>query len=124
LTRFVAVVLAVTISVAILVVISLRLGWIAAAPSYYLQSLILLSLFTVVIYRYLDRLKNPGLFVQIYLLSMAVKLVAYGAYVILMILDDKAGANKNVLFFLVLYVIFTALEVGFLYRKIAGKRPH
>jgi hypothetical protein len=123
LIRFVAVVLAVAISVAFLVMLSVRLDWIAAAPSYYLQSLILLSTFTLVIYRYLDRLKSPEMFVQIYLLSMAVKLLGYGAYVVMMIVGDKAGANKNVLFFLVLYLIFTALEVIFLYRKIAGNRP-
>ena len=121
--RFVAVVLAVAISVALLVLVSVSMGWIDAAPSYYLQSLIILAAFTVVIYRYLDRLKSPEIFVQIYLLSMGVKLLAYGVYVVLMIMDDKPGANDNVVFFLILYVIFTALEVVFLYRKIAGNRP-
>jgi len=124
LTRFVAVVLAVAIGITALLLVSLQFGWIDAMPSYYLQSLIILSIFTVVIYRYLDRLKSPEIFVQIYLLSMAVKLLAYGVYVVLMIVDDKPGANKNVAFFLILYVIFTALEVVFLYRKIAGNRPH
>jgi hypothetical protein len=115
--------MAFAISIAVLMLMSLRFGWIDAMPSYYLQSLIILSIFTIVIYRYLDRLKSPEIFVQIYLLSMAVKLLAYGAYVVLMIMEDKPGANKNVLFFLVLYVIFTALEVVFLYRKITGNRP-
>jgi len=123
LIRFLAIVLAVAIGVAGLVLISVRLGWIEAAPSYYVRSLLILAAFTAVIYRYLDRLKQPGLFVQIYLLSMAVKLIAYGVYVVLMIVDDKPGANKNVLFFLILYVVFTTLEVAFLHRKIAGNRP-
>lgn len=121
--RFGAVVLAVVIVAGLLVLVSVRLGWIDAAPTYCLQSLLILAAFTVVIYRYLDRLKGPQVFVQIYLLSMAVKLLAYGVYVALMIVDDRPGANKNVLFFLALYVVFTALEVGFLHRKIAGKRP-
>jgi hypothetical protein len=50
---------------------------------------------------------------------MAVKLIAYGAYNFVMILDDKAGATQNVVWFGVLYLIFTALEIGFLYRRIS-----
>ena len=121
--RFVAVVLAVGVCALLITLLSVSLGWIESPPSYYVQSLLILGIFTVVIYRYLDRLKNPEIFVQIYLLSMMVKLIAYGVYVVLMIIDDKAGANQNVVFFLVLYVLFTALEVGFLHRKIARNRP-
>jgi hypothetical protein len=122
LIRFFVAVLAVALFAALTTFLAVRFDWIESAPSWYPQSLIILSAFTLVIYRYLDRLNKPGLFVQIYLLSMAVKLLGYGAYVALMILGDKPGANKNVLFFLVLYVIFTALEVAFLHRKIAGNR--
>jgi hypothetical protein len=123
LIRFVAVVLAVGVCALLITLLSVNLGWIESAPSYYVQSLLILGIFTVVIYRYLDRLKNPEIFVQIYLLSMMVKLIAYGVYVVLMIIDDKGGANQNVVFFLILYVLFTALEVGFLHRKIARNRP-
>lgn len=51
---------------------------------------------------------------------MAVKLVAYGAYNLLMILKDKSGAAENVVFFMILYLVFTTLEIVFLYRKITG----
>jgi hypothetical protein len=122
LIRFLIAVLAVALCAALTMFLAVRLGWVASAPSWYPQSVIILGAFTLVIYRYLDRLNKPGLFVQIYLLSMAVKLLAYGVYVALMILDDKSGANKNVLFFLILYVVFTGLEVAFLHRKIAGNR--
>lgn len=120
--RFAATIIAVAVCSVFFVVMATRLGWIDAVPSYYRQTAIVLAVFTLVIYRYLYRLDKPETFVQMYLLSMTVKLIGYGAYVILMIIDDKPGANKNVLFFLVLYVVFTALEVAFLYRKIAGKR--
>lgn len=115
--------MAVVLCVTVLVQVAVRLSWIQAAPSYYVQSLLILAIFTVVIYRYLDRVSQPGMFVQIYLLSMVVKLLAYGVYVVLMILDDRTGANQNVLFFLVLYVVFTALEVLFLHRRISGNPP-
>lgn len=121
--RFVAVVLTVGVCIVALVLLSATLGWIVAIPSYYIQSTLLLVISTIVIYRYLDRVNRPAMFVQIYLLSMVIKLLAYGTYVALMIAADKAGANGNVFFFLILYVLFTALEVAFLHRKIAGNHP-
>lgn len=121
--RFVAVVAVVSAAAFGLVTLMARLGWIDAVPTFSVQSTLTLAIFTVVIYRYLARLNDAAIFVQIYLLSMAIKLIAYGVYVVLMILEDKAGANANVLFFLLLYVVFTALEVTFLHRKTAGKRP-
>lgn len=99
-----------------------RFAWIGSLPSYFYQTLIFLIVTTIVIYRYLKRAEKPEFFVQLYLLTMAVKLLAYGAYNIVMIMDDKSGANKNVLFFMLLYVVFTALEIAFLYHKISGKK--
>ena len=90
-------------------------------PSFFYQTLILVPLSTFFIYRYLVRLAKPSLFTQFYLLSMVVKLIAYLAYNLVMVLEDRAGALANVSFFLVLYVIFTILEVAFLYQKITQR---
>ena len=121
--RFVAVALILAVCVVALVVLAASFKWIAAVPSFYIQSSLLVTIFTIVIYRYLERVNKPALFVQIYLFSMVIKLLAYGAYAVFMIVEDKNGANANVLFFLVLYGLFTALEVAFLHRKIARNRP-
>jgi hypothetical protein len=48
---------------------------------------------------------------------MAVKFLAYGAYNFVMILEDKIGAVQNVIWFMLLYLTFTALEILFLFRK-------
>jgi hypothetical protein len=93
--------------------------WFKALPSYFFQTLILLLFGTGVIFVYLYRFHRPDLFVHIYLLSMVVKLLAYGAYNFFMIMDDEAGAVANVAWFMVLYLIFTLLEIIFLYRKIS-----
>jgi hypothetical protein len=87
-------------------------------PSFFYQTLIFLVFSTGMIYRYLYKVDKPGFFVQLYLLTMTVKLLAYGAYNLVVILEDKAGAAANVVFFMLVYFIFTALEIGFLYRKI------
>ena len=64
------------------------------------------------------------MFVQLYLLSMAVKLLASLAYCLLMVLDDRQGAILNVIYFLIIYILYTSLEIGFLYRRMSrSSRP-
>jgi hypothetical protein len=93
--------------------------WIEGLPSFFYQTLLFLIFGTGLIYAYLYRSGKPGFFVQLYLLTMLVKFLAYGAYIFIVILEDQAGAVRNVVWFLVLYLSFTALEVGFLYGKIS-----
>jgi hypothetical protein len=89
-------------------------------PSFFFETTVLLVFSTGLIFTYLFKTAKPDFFVQLYLLTMAVKLLAYGAYNLLMILDDSAGAPLNVVYFMISYFIFTALEITFLYRKISG----
>lgn len=103
------------------------LTWIAAyqlqwieLPSFFYQTLIFLVFATTTIFVYLYKLNKPDFFVQFYLLTMAVKFLAYGAYNLFMILEDKPGASLNVVFFMILYIAFTGLEIAFLYRKIVN----
>ena len=97
-------------------------GLLSTLPSFLLQTLIFLVFGTVVIYQYLIRAKKPELFIQLYLFTMAVKLFAYGAYCWIMIVQDRVGAMMNVTFFMTLYVVFTGLEIGFLFRRISPTR--
>jgi ABC-type multidrug transport system permease subunit len=87
-------------------------------PSYFFQTLIFLLFGTSILFVFLYKFDKHGFFVQLYLLTMAVKLVAYGTYNFVMILDDANGAAQNVVWFMMLYFIFTMVEIGFLYRKI------
>lgn len=95
--------------------------WLSTLPSFLHQTAIFLVFTTSVIFIYLYKINKPDFFVQLYLLTMAVKLLAYGAYTVFMILEDRKGASQNVVFFLVLYVILTVMEIAFLYRKISGQ---
>ena len=92
------------------------------APSFFLSTLLLLAVSTGVIYRYLHKADSGVFFVQMYLLTMVIKVLAYGAYNLIMILRDKASAVENVVFFMLTYFIFTALEIGFLHRKIDTRK--
>ena len=95
-------------------------AWIARKPSFLHESTWLVAFATSLIFFYLYRWAKPKLFVQLYLLSMVVKLLACFAYTLLMILQDKDGAVPNVIYFLAIYILFTTLEIAFLYRKISN----
>ena len=101
--------------------VSVSRNWIEDAPSFSVEIVILLFVSTLVIYYRLIRVQEHT-FVQFYLLSMAVKILAYAAFNLLMVLKDKPGANANVLFFLLVYILFTVLEIAFLYQRFAASR--
>ena len=89
-------------------------------PSFFFSTLILIVLSTGLLYRHLYNVSR-AYFVQLYLLTIAMKILAYGAYIFIVVMKDRQGATSNVVFFMALYVVFTALEIGFLYRKIAHR---
>jgi ABC-type uncharacterized transport system permease subunit len=93
---------------------------VSVIPSYFYQSLAMLIIGTSGLYYYLQRVKKkqPDFFVHFYLASIAVKLLSYGAYLALIIWKDRPGAQANVVFFISVYALFTALEVGFLWRQV------
>ena len=109
--------------VAIILIIAsyalVRQNWIEILPSYFFQTLILLLFGTCLIYIYLYRFNKEGLFVHVYLLTIVVKLLAYGAYIFFIITVDHNGAISNVIWFMLLYFIFTLLEIIFLYQKVS-----
>lgn len=91
-------------------------------PTYYIEISVFLLLTTIIIFRYLYKQKNPQLFTQLYLATMAFKLLVYGGFVLAIVLSDAPGAVSNVIYFLCVYTLMTALEVGFLYHKISRRQ--
>jgi hypothetical protein len=117
LIRFVVALLVGASCIAALVFFAIQKTWLDELPSFFYQTLVFLLFSTIVIYAYLYKVDKPDYFVQLYLLTMAVKLLAYGAYVYFMITGDGKGAFTNVIFFMVSYFLFTTLEIVFLYRR-------
>lgn len=89
-------------------------------PTYFYRTLIFLFVSTVGLYRFLLRTKQqrPDFFVQFYLATMVVKLIAYGAYMFVVVTSQKGKAVNDVTFFMAVYFVFTAIEIGFLYRHV------
>ena len=90
--------------------------WIKRPPSFYHETLAFLFLATLTIFYKLTRVRD-SMFVQFYLLSMAVKLLAYTSFNLVIVLKDRVGALENVIFFMLVYTTFTVLEIAFLYRR-------
>ena len=117
--RFIVVLISIGVLLIVAVRIGLNLHWISAQPSYLYKTTIFLVIITAVIYVKLYNAETPDFFTRLYLLSMAVKLLAALAFNVVMILDDLSGKASNVVYFMVSYLLFTLLEISFLYRKIA-----
>jgi len=98
-------------------------GWIDAVPSFLYESTILMAFITIVIFIYLYRSRKATHFTQLYLLSMVVKLVTALVFIVLIVIIDQPAAMPNAVYFMVLYFVFTVVEVGFLYPKISGSSP-
>lgn len=88
------------------------------APSFSIEIILFLGLSTIVIYFFLTRHSVSPSFTQAYLVSMVLKMLSHAAFILVIILSDKAGAVANALLFLVAYLLFTALEVSFLFHRI------
>jgi hypothetical protein len=89
-------------------------------PSYFLHTLAVLLLGTASIYYYLLHIQNkkPAFFVQFYLLSIVFKFLFYIIYLVFIIHEDPPEAMGNAVFFIITYILFTAVEVGFLLHRI------
>ena len=94
-------------------------GLIDDVPSYQVEILSLLSISTVVIFYFLQKMKatEPLDFVKNFLLSVILKILLSGVFVFILIKLDPAGANANALLFMIGYLFFTGYEVVVLTKK-------
>ena len=89
-------------------------------PSFLFPTSFFLLFTTVITYRYLQRAIHPDDFVRLYLGMVVLKLLMGLGYAVVMVTQDQEHAPANVLYFLVVYLILTGVEVGFLYRDKNG----
>lgn len=94
-------------------------GLIDRVPSYWLEILLLLSISTIVIFYFLQKMKatEPLDFVKNFLLSVVLKILLSGVFVFILIKLDPPSANANAIFFMISYLFFTGYEVIVLTKK-------
>lgn len=93
--------------------VALQLG----SPSFLVLILTALAGATWLVYFFNQR-SNRENFVKNYFLTIVLKLLAGGIFIFILLYADQGGANANAVLFLTAYVLFTGLEVGFLFRKL------
>ncbi len=100
------------------VFLAVQRGMMVIAPSFAPETVLFVALTTIFIYFFLHRQTASPQFTQAYLLSMVLKMIAYAAFVLVIILRDKHAAAENALIFLASYLVCTTLEIAFLFRRI------
>lgn len=109
-----------TIAVIAALYIARAQQWIDRFPSFTTEILFFLASSTLLIFYILIKRNGAESFTQSYLLSIALKILFYGAFIFILIFMDSEGASLNTGFFITSYVLYTALEVAFLFRRKNG----
>jgi hypothetical protein len=90
-------------------------------PSFAWEIIVILALFTGFIFFKLNKTQSQN-FAQIYLLTIVLKILFGGILIAFILFMDAQMAVENALVFIISYLLFTSLEVFFLFRKI-NKTP-
>jgi hypothetical protein len=72
---------------------------------------------TLVVYRIVSGIDDVRRFTQVYLATIVIKILAACSFAVVLIILDPANGRSNVILLLILYIAFTAIEVGFLVRS-------
>lgn len=109
----------ITLSVTALGILALSIWGMEKQPEFLYQTLVFLFLATAGLYRFLvkTKLQRPDYFVQLYLFTLVVKILASAAYLFVMVVGQPEPA-RDVVFFMGVYFVFTALEITFLYNRV------
>lgn len=102
-----------------LIALSILASWTItqyAIPSFLFLIVTVLAAATFLAYFFMLRTGSEN-FVKNYLLTIVVKLLAGGIFIGAIIFADIDGAETNAVTFMVVYLLFTGLEVAFLFGK-------
>ena len=88
-----------------------------ASPSFMVLILTVLSLATWLVYYFVQKGSREN-FIRNYLLTIVLKLLSGGTFILILLHIDKLRADANAIFFMTVYLLLTVLEVGFLFRKL------
>lgn len=93
--------------------------WMNGVPSFSVEILLLLSVGTVTVFYFLQKVKanHPLDFVKNFLLSVVLKILLSGVFIFILMRLDSARASINAVFFLISYLFFTSYEVLVLTKK-------
>jgi hypothetical protein len=103
-----------------LVILSVITGLVTlqlANPSFLILILTVLAMATWLVYFFIQRARRED-FVKNYMLTIVLKLLGGGIFISVLLYADRPGADANAVLFMTAYLLFTGLEVGFLFRRL------
>ena len=117
--RFTASLLAVA---ALAQLIALYSGWMTGPPVFsVLMNVFMLSL-TLLVFRIVSAINDRQRFTQVYLATIVIKILAVCSLAAVLIILDRNHARSNVVFLLILYAFYTAIEVAYLVLAVRSKQ--
>ena len=102
-----------------LIALTIGIGYCAlqfTSPSFLKLILSSLAVTTWLVYFFMERASTEN-FIRNYLLTIVIKLLAGGIFIFAIIYADMDGSESNAITFMAAYLLFTGLEVGFLFKK-------
>ena len=118
LLKFISTVIVLSLAFIFVPYLAVEQGWIEAVPSYLIEIIFTLALTTALLFYFLHKIQksNPQGFIQLYLFSIALKMIVGCVLILVIIFVDEPGAMMNALFFIVSYFTLTGIEIFFLLR--------
>jgi hypothetical protein len=87
-------------------------------PAYSIEIIIVSVITTASIYLVLAKTSDPRMFMNLYLLTIVMKLIFYSALLLIIRVISPQTLMLNAVFLLAAYLLFTALEVAVLFAKV------
>ena len=119
-TRFLLFVFVLAVLIVLIKEAGVAQGWFTAPEMFYI-TLGFVMFGTALIYAYLVKIPAAQ-FTPFYLLLTVVKLIAFLAYIAVVVIKLNSTVYSDVGFFLLDYLSFTALEIAFLYRHVKSQK--
>lgn len=103
--------------------VGLYSGWLSSPAGAIFGINITLTVITFFAYWIVSRSEDARTFTQIYLVTIVIKIIATCGLAVALVFLDPSNARPNVVFLLILYLIYTVIEVAFLVASRRADRP-
>ena len=87
-------------------------------PTYGWEIIFYMTFSTALVVNILQKKSGPVLFTQLYILTIVIKIMTGSILILFIIYTDRQGGFRNAILFITTYILYTILEVTFLYRKV------
>jgi hypothetical protein len=110
------------VTAAVAQLVAVYSGWMPGPPVFSVVVNIFMVGLTTLVFRIVSAINDQQRFTQVYLATIVIKILAVCSFAAVLIVLDRDHARSNVVFLLLLYAIYTAIEVAFLVLAARSRR--